>query len=90
MHFCAPFTIDAPGPCIVTSTRADAMTNTYAMRAAVGKVYVFDANNMVSWPERLRWSPVKGAENPRVAATRAGAFLWQAPDCKPRANPRTG
>jgi type IV secretory pathway TraG/TraD family ATPase VirD4 len=75
VHFCAPFTIDAPGPCIVTSTRADAFTNTYAMRAKVGKVYVFDPNNLTYWPERLRWSPVRGCEDPLIAQARASALI---------------
>jgi type IV secretory pathway TraG/TraD family ATPase VirD4 len=75
VHFCAPFTIDAPGPCIVTSTRADAFTNTYAMRAKVGRVHVFDPNDMTYWPERMRWSPVRGCENPITATRRANAFM---------------
>ncbi|MEW2353727.1 TraM recognition domain-containing protein [Spirillospora sp. NPDC029432] len=75
VHFCAPFTIDAPGACIVTSTRSDAFTNTYAMRAKLGDVYVFDPNGMTRWPERLRWSPINGCENPNTAAIRAGTFV---------------
>ncbi len=75
VHFCAPYTIDAPGACIVTSTRADAFTNTYGMRAAVGKVLVFDPNGLTNWPEKFRWSPVAGAENPRIAASRSTAFM---------------
>lgn len=75
VHFCAPFTIDAPGPCIVTSTRADAFTNAYAMRAKMGKVYVFDPNGLTNWPDQLRWSPVNGAEDPIVAMKRANAFI---------------
>lgn len=75
VHFCAPFTIDAPGPCIVTSTRADAFTNTYAMRIKVGKVYVFDPNGMTNWPERLRWSPVNGCEEALIAENRATSIV---------------
>jgi type IV secretion system protein VirD4 len=75
VHFCAPFTIDAPGPCIVTSTRADAFTNTYAMRSKVGKVHVFDPNGLTHWPERLRWSPVRGCEDPLIASNRASALI---------------
>ena len=75
VHFCAPFTIDAPGPCIVTSTRADAFTNTYAMRARVGKVHVFDPNGLTNWPEALRWSPIRGCDDPMVAANRSVAII---------------
>ncbi|GIJ51924.1 hypothetical protein Val02_88100 [Virgisporangium aliadipatigenens] len=75
VHFCAPYTIDAPGAAIVTSTRADAFTNTYAMRAKLGKVLVFDPNGMTNWPEKYRWSLVAGAENPRIATSRATAVI---------------
>ena len=75
VHFCAPYTIDAPGACIVTSTRADAFTNTYQMRTKMGTVRVFDPNGLTNWPERLRWSPVLGAENPRIASSRAVAII---------------
>jgi type IV secretion system protein VirD4 len=75
VHFCTPYTIDAPGPCIVTSTRADAFTNTYAMRAKRGKIFVFDPNKMTHWPERLRWSPVRGCDDPIIAANRALAII---------------
>jgi type IV secretory pathway TraG/TraD family ATPase VirD4 len=75
VHFCTPYTIDAPGPCIVTSTRADAFTNTYAARAELGQVYVFDPNGMTNWPEKLRWSPILGCEDALTAANRAVAFV---------------
>lgn len=75
VHFCTPFTIDAPGPCIVTSTRLDAFTNTYTARAEVGKVFVFDPNGMTAWPQPLRWSPIRGCENPATATARARAFV---------------
>lgn len=75
VHFCAPFTIDAPGACIVTSTRADAFTNTVSSRAKHGKIYVFDPNGLTHWPERMRWSPIRGCEEPLIAANRATAFV---------------
>ncbi len=75
VHFCTPFTIDAPGACIVTSSRADAFTNTHAMRADMGSIYVFDPNGLTNWPERLRWSPVRGCEDPLTAANRSAALI---------------
>ncbi|HEY3502816.1 MAG TPA: type IV secretory system conjugative DNA transfer family protein [Actinocatenispora sp.] len=75
VHFCAPFTIDAPGACIVTSTRADAFTNTYAMRAAKGEVHVFDPNGLTNWPDRLRWSPIRDCERAETASNRAAAII---------------
>jgi hypothetical protein len=78
VHFCTPYTIDAPGACIVTSTRVDAFTNTYASRAKTGNVYVFDPSGMTNWPERLRWSPILGCDKPRTAASRASALVTAA------------
>jgi type IV secretory pathway TraG/TraD family ATPase VirD4 len=75
VHFCTPFTIDAPGACIVTSTRLDAFTNTYLPRSKVGKVFVFDPNGMTAWPEVLRWSPIRGCEHPAGATGRARALV---------------
>lgn len=75
VHFCTPYTIDAPGACIVTSTRLDAFTNTYLPRSQVGKVYVFDPNGMTAWPEVLRWSPIRGCDEPATATSRARALL---------------
>ncbi|WP_163508622.1 type IV secretory system conjugative DNA transfer family protein [Fodinicola acaciae] len=75
VHFCIPYTIDAPGPVLMTSTRADAFGATVSMRERVGQVWVFDPNNMTSWPNRLRWSPVRGCEEPLRALSRASAFV---------------
>ena len=78
VHFCTPFTIDAPGPCIVVSTEVESFTNTYEKRAQVGKVWVFDPNKLTGWPGRWRWSPVTGCENPDLADDHAKAFVGYA------------
>ncbi|XRQ08775.1 type IV secretory system conjugative DNA transfer family protein [Actinomadura welshii] len=75
VHFVTPFTIDAPGPCIVTSTRRETFVNTAMMRAQVGEVYVFDPFNWTGWPNRMRWSPLQGCEDPNVCAVRSGTLV---------------
>lgn len=75
VHFCVPNIIDAPGPCIATTTRADMFINTVSMREKVGKVFVFDPNGMTNWPSQMRWSPVNGCDDPLVALNRAAAFV---------------
>jgi type IV secretory pathway TraG/TraD family ATPase VirD4 len=75
VHFCTPFTIDAPGACVVVSTGIEAFTNTYEQRARMGKVYVFDPNRMTNLPGRLRWSPVRGCEDPDTADEWAKDFV---------------
>lgn len=75
VHFVTPFTIDAPGPCIVTSTRRETFINTAMVRAQYGEVYVFDPYNWTGWPNRMRWSPLQGCEDPNVCAVRAGTLV---------------
>ena len=75
VHFVTPFTIDAPGPCIVTSTRRETFINTALVRARYGEVYVFDPYNWTGWPNRMRWSPLQGCEDPNACAVRAGTLV---------------
>lgn len=67
--------LDAPGPVITTSTRLDTLPVTYLARAKRGPVYVFDPQHLTENIERLRWSPVAGAEDPLVARQRADGFV---------------
>jgi len=75
VHFCIPNIIDAPGPCVATTTRADMFAATVSLREKVGHVWVFDPNDMTNWPSQLRWSPVNGCHEPLVALNRAAAFV---------------
>lgn len=70
-NFVAPITIDAPGACVVVSTQVESFTTTYAARAELGQVYVFDPDNMTGWPQRTRLGLVRGAEIPSIADDRA-------------------
>ncbi|NDU74196.1 TraM recognition domain-containing protein [Actinomadura sp. DSM 109109] len=75
VHFVTPFTIDAPGPCIVTSSRRETFINTAMVRSQFGEVYVFDPYNWTGWPNRMRWSPLQGCEDPNVCAVRSGTLV---------------
>lgn len=75
VHFVTPFTIDAPGPVIVTSSRRETFINTAMIRAQYGEVYVFDPWNWTGWPNRMRWSPLQGCEDPNVCAVRSGTLV---------------
>jgi hypothetical protein len=74
VHFVTPFTIDAPGPCIGTSSRRETFVNSAMMRARYGEVYVFDPYNWTGWPNRLRWSFLDGCEDINVCAVRSGTL----------------
>ncbi|MEU6745515.1 TraM recognition domain-containing protein [Spirillospora sp. NPDC046719] len=76
VHFVTPFTIDAPGPCIVTSSRRETFVNTAMVRARYGRVYVFDPYDWTGWPHRVRWNYLEGCEDANVAGIRSGALVW--------------
>ena len=64
--------LDAPGAVVTTSTRADNLVVTMQARALGGRpVTVFDPQGMSGLPSTLRWSPVRGCEDPDIATRRA-------------------
>jgi type IV secretory pathway TraG/TraD family ATPase VirD4 len=76
-----PMILDAPGAVVTTSTRADNLAVTLAARTAVGPVAVFDPQGLAHCPSRLpalRWSLVRGCENPQTAMIRAEALVSDA------------
>lgn len=65
--------IDAPGAVVTTSTRPDNLVATLALRRNGGPVAVFDPQGL-SKAEGIRWSPVRGCENPTTAMVRASGL----------------
>ncbi|MER6974501.1 type IV secretory system conjugative DNA transfer family protein [Nocardioides sp. NPDC057767] len=64
--------LDAPGPVVTTSTRPDNLTATIDHRSDRGPVAVFDPQRLAEGtPSGLRWSPVRGCEDPLTAMIRA-------------------
>jgi type IV secretory pathway TraG/TraD family ATPase VirD4 len=71
LHLVIPWVLDAPGPVVVTSTRPDTLAVTREARRSVGPVAIFDPQQLAGVPGGLRWSPVRGCEEPRTAMVRA-------------------
>ena len=64
--------LDAPGAVITTSTRTDNIAVTLTARQRRGPVAVFDPQRLAEGlPAGLRWSPVRGCEDPLTAMIRA-------------------
>ena len=64
--------LDAPGAVVTTSTRPDNLTATLRAREKVGPVAVFDPQHLAEGvPAGLRWSPIRGCEDPLTAMIRA-------------------
>lgn len=67
--------LDAPGAVVTTSTRPDNLAATLKARQAKGPVAVFDPQQLAAGiPEGVRWSPVRGCEEPLTAMIRASGL----------------
>nr|WP_284711364.1 TraM recognition domain-containing protein [Brevibacterium sp. XM4083] len=72
LHVVIPAILDAPGAVIATSTRPDNLTATLRARKRTGPVAVFDPQHLAEGiPAGMRWSPVRGCEDPLTAMIRA-------------------
>lgn len=72
LHIVINAILDAPGAVITTSTRPDNLTATLKARARSGKVAVFDPQQLApGLPAGMRWSPVRGCQDPLTAMIRA-------------------
>lgn len=64
--------LDAPGAVITTATRPDNIAATLTARRRRGPVAVFDPQRLADGlPAGLRWSPVRGCQDPLTAMIRA-------------------
>lgn len=93
LHLLIGAILDAPGPVITTSSRADNLAATFRLRERHnGPVTLFDPQGLTGLPSTLKWSPITGCEVPRVANQRATSLIsssglgasstnqeWQAP-----------
>lgn len=67
--------IDAPGPVITTSSRADNYSMTASIRSRKGPVTLFDPQGLTGKPTTLKWSPITGCERGIVASQRATSLI---------------
>ncbi|WP_420124017.1 type IV secretory system conjugative DNA transfer family protein [Nakamurella sp.] len=64
--------LDAPAAVVATSTRPDVLSVTISQRRQVGPVAVIATDgSMDGLPEIVRWSPIQGCRDGRIAAARA-------------------
>lgn len=75
LHIAVNTILDAPGAVVTTSTRPDNLGVTLRARGRLGPVAVFDPQQLApGLPAGLRWSPVRGCEDPLAAMIRATGF----------------
>ena len=70
-----PWLHDWPGPAFVTSIRPDVLMNTAIPRRSRGPVSVMAPTGMISWPDKLTWSPVSGCADFNIAHARADVLV---------------
>ncbi|MPV35924.1 TraM recognition domain-containing protein [Georgenia subflava] len=72
LHIVINAILDAPGAVITTSTRPDNLAITLTARQRRGPVAVFDPQQLAGGiASGMRWSPVRGCEQPQTAMIRA-------------------
>ncbi|MGH9251271.1 MAG: type IV secretory system conjugative DNA transfer family protein, partial [Acidimicrobiales bacterium] len=69
-----PMIVEAPGAVVTTSTFTDNIALTMAERARRGPVAVFAPSLGDALPSAMRWSPIRGCEEPDTAQLRATAL----------------
>lgn len=75
LHLLIGAILDAPGPVITTSSRADNLAATWGLRAEKGNVALFDPQGLTGLPTTVKWSPITGCDVPRVANQRATSLI---------------
>jgi type IV secretion system protein VirD4 len=75
LHIVINAILDSPGAVVTTATRPDTIAATITARQRRGPVAVFDPQRLAEGlPAGLRWSPVRGCENPLTAMIRAAGL----------------
>lgn len=75
LHIVINAILDAPGAVLTTSTRPDNLTATLRARQKTGPVAVFDPQHLAEGvPSGLRWSPIRGCDDPLTAMIRAAGL----------------
>jgi type IV secretion system protein VirD4 len=70
--------LEAPGPVLATSSRADQYRHTVTEREKLGPVLCLDVDGFGPGTN-FSWSPVRGCDDPAVAMRRAGALMDASP-----------
>jgi len=71
----APILRHHPGPVLATSTKPDLYETSVTARASFGPVFALDPDGLCPAAMPLRWSPVSGCADSRVAERRASALV---------------
>ncbi|MDO5498635.1 MAG: TraM recognition domain-containing protein [Propionibacteriaceae bacterium] len=73
-YFAVPAVLSAPGPVVLTTTKADILDVIAGPRGRRGRIWVFDPLDQASWPDPMVWNCLRGCERDTVARARGKAF----------------
>jgi type IV secretory pathway TraG/TraD family ATPase VirD4 len=79
-----PAVLDAPGPVVATSNKADLWAATAALRAEVGRVWTFDPQSIARAPRSWWWDPVRELVDVESAERLASHFVLTVDDDRSR------
>lgn len=74
MNCVVPMILEAPGAVVATSLFTDNIALTMRQRARLGPISVFAPSVGRQLPSAMRWSPIRGCQEPDVAQLRATAL----------------
>jgi type IV secretory pathway TraG/TraD family ATPase VirD4 len=79
-----PAVLDAPGPVVATSNKADLLAATGTLRAGVGRVWTFDPQSIAYAPQQFWWDPVAELADVEAAERMAAHFVLTVDDDRSR------
>jgi hypothetical protein len=79
-----PAVLDAPGPVVATSNKADLWAATAQLRAETGRVWTFDPQQIARAPQTWWWDPVRELVDVESAERLASHFVLTVDDDRSR------
>lgn len=80
--FVIPFIVNCPGPVVSTSNKDDVYRQTYKIRQARGRIYLFDIMDITGLNQSIWYNPLKFVVDELTAGTLAGHFMLAASSVK--------
>jgi type IV secretory pathway TraG/TraD family ATPase VirD4 len=79
-----PAVLDAPGPVVATSNKADLLAATGTLREGVGRVWTFDPQSIAYAPQQWWWDPIAELVDVEAAERMASHFVLTVDDDRSR------
>jgi type IV secretory pathway TraG/TraD family ATPase VirD4 len=74
--------VDAPGACLVTSSKTDIVELTAPSRQQIGPIHVVNPGGIGGWASTVKWTPLIGCRVPKIAQQRAKDMIPETPSAE--------